>query len=49
MAELADAYDSGSYGVKLVQVQVLFGAPLKKIARYHGFSFFSVYNVDTES
>ncbi len=28
MAELADAYDSGSYGVKPVQVQVLFGAPL---------------------
>jgi hypothetical protein len=29
MAELADALDSGSSGCKLVQVQVLFPAPIK--------------------
>ena len=30
MAELADAYGSGPYEWKFVQVQVLLGAPLKK-------------------
>ena len=43
MAELADALDSGSSEVKLIQVQVLLSAPRTKTLRSNDRSVFSFY------